>query len=73
MASAGRVQTLLTCAKAPERRADGFSVGYFQLGTRLTSTQQARKFIAKPKGRARTASDEKLGGGLGTRLDRSQF
>ena len=38
MASAGRVQTMLTCAKAQERRTmlpDEFSVGYFQLGTRL--------------------------------------
>ena len=38
MVSAGRVQTLLTCAKAQERRAmlpDGFSVGCFQLVTRL--------------------------------------
>ena len=38
MASAGRVQTLLTCAKAQERRAmlpDGFSVGCFRLGMRL--------------------------------------
>ena len=38
MASAGHVQTLLTCAKAQERRAmlpDGFSVGYFRLSTRL--------------------------------------
>ena len=39
MVSAGCVQTLLTCAKAQERRTmlpDGFSVGYFRLGTRLT-------------------------------------
>ena len=38
MASAGRVQTLLMCAKAQERHAmlpDRFSVGYFWLGTRL--------------------------------------
>ena len=38
MASASCVQTLLTCAKAQERRAmlpDRFSVGYFRLGTRL--------------------------------------
>ena len=38
MASAGRIETLLTCAKAQERRAmlpDGFSIGYFRLGTRL--------------------------------------
>ena len=38
MGSAGRVQTLLTCAKAQERCAmlpDGFSVGYFRLSTRL--------------------------------------
>ena len=42
MASAGRVQALLTCAKAQERRAmlpDGFSVGYFRLGTRLETTR----------------------------------
>ena len=46
MASAGRVQTLLTCAKAQERRAmlpDGFSVGYFRLGTRLTETLHVKK------------------------------
>ena len=38
MASASRVETLLTCAKTQERRAmlsDGFSVGYFWLGMRL--------------------------------------
>ena len=38
MASTGRIQTLLTCAKAQERHAmlpDRFSVGYFRLGTRL--------------------------------------
>ena len=38
MASAGRIQTLLTCARAQERHAmlqDGFSVGYIRLGTRL--------------------------------------
>ena len=38
MGSASRVETLLTCAKAQERRAmlpDGFSVGYFRLSTRL--------------------------------------
>ena len=41
MASASCVQTLLTCAKAQERRAmlpDGFSVGYIRLGTRLHVT-----------------------------------
>ena len=39
MVRAGCVQTLLTCAKAQERRAmlpDGFSVGYIRLGTRLS-------------------------------------
>ena len=38
MGSAGRIQTLLMCAKAQERRTmlpDRFSVGYFRLGTRL--------------------------------------
>ena len=42
MVSAGRVQTMLTCAKAPERRAmlpDGFSVGCFRLVTRLGSAR----------------------------------
>ena len=42
MASAGRVQTLLTCAKAQERRAmlpNGFLVGYFRLGMRLASAE----------------------------------
>ena len=41
MASAGRVQTLLACAKAQERHAmlpDGYSVGCFRLGTRLLAT-----------------------------------
>ena len=38
MASASRVETLLTCAKAQERHAmlpDEFSVGYFWISTRL--------------------------------------
>ena len=58
MASAGRVQTLLTCAKAQERHAmlpDGFSVGHFRLGTRLrigmitVSASHALEFLLKIK------------------------
>ena len=44
MVSAGRVQTLLMCAKAQERRAmipDRFSVGYIRLGTRLVCTRHS--------------------------------
>ena len=40
MVSAGRIQTLLTCAKAQEWRTmlpDGFSVCYIRLGTGLLS------------------------------------
>ena len=50
MASASRVETLLTCAKAQERRTmlpDGFSIGYFRLGTRL----EVAIFIAWVEGR----------------------
>ena len=57
MASAGRVQTLLTCAKAQERRAmlpDRFSVGYFWLGTRLPfSVLKATESWAGPGNGAR--------------------
>ena len=63
MASAGRVQTLLTCAKAQERRAmlpDGFSVGYFRLGTRLAEGHQTLFFLVR-------------GRGLGTRLHDMQM
>ena len=48
MASAGRVQILLTCAKAQERHAmlsDGFSIGYFRLGTRLLVPVLAIPFL----------------------------
>ena len=62
MVSAGRVQTLLTCAKAPERPEmlpDGFSVGCFRLVTRL---RPSPPFLYCK--RSKTGG----GNGLGTRL-----